>query len=66
MGTNSIKEKDMLHGGKPSSYGRKARRVMRRELTKVADYNKAMPSNHNGRLILMTLETNVSLRLIIF
>jgi len=37
MGTNSIKEKDMLHGGKPSSYGRKARRVMRRELTKVAD-----------------------------
>tara|TARA_R110001632_G_scaffold215869_1_gene343174 strand:- start:745 stop:918 length:174 start_codon:yes stop_codon:yes gene_type:complete len=37
MGTNSLKSKDLLQGGKPSSYGRKARRVMRRELTKVAD-----------------------------
>ncbi len=37
MGTTSLKEKDFLHGGKPSSYGRKARRLMRRELTKVAD-----------------------------
>ena len=37
MGTNSLKSKDLLQGGKPSSYGRKARRVMRRELMKVAD-----------------------------
>ena len=37
MGTNSLKSKDFLQGGKPSSYGRKARRVMKRELMKVAD-----------------------------
>jgi len=37
MGTTKLKSQDFIHGGKPTSYGRKARRVMRRELTKVAD-----------------------------
>tara|TARA_R110000787_G_scaffold283754_1_gene396829 strand:+ start:219 stop:395 length:177 start_codon:yes stop_codon:yes gene_type:complete len=37
MGTNALKNKDLLHGGKLSSYGRKARRVMRRELMKVSN-----------------------------
>ena len=50
MGTNSIKEKDMLHGGKPSSYGRKARR---KNLLK-----EMKPSQHNGKLTKMMLVTN--------
>jgi hypothetical protein len=37
MGTTKLKSQDFLHGGKPSSYSRKARRVMRKELMKVAD-----------------------------
>ena len=37
MGTTKLKSQDYLHGGKPTSYSRKARRVMKRELTKVAD-----------------------------
>ena len=37
MGTNALKTKDLLQGGKPSSYGRKERRVMKRELMKVSD-----------------------------
>ncbi len=37
MGTTKLKSQDHLHGGKPTSYSRKARRVMKRELTKVAD-----------------------------
>lgn len=37
MGTNALKTKDLLQGGKPSSYGRKARRTMKRELMKVSD-----------------------------
>ena len=42
MGTNALKSKDLLQGGKPSSYGRKARRVMRRELMKVADKDEVV------------------------
>ena len=34
MGTTHLKSKDFLHGGKPTSYSRKARRVMKRELIK--------------------------------
>ncbi len=37
MGTTKLKSQDHLHGGKPTSYSRKARRVMKRELMKVAD-----------------------------
>jgi len=37
MGTTKLKSQDHLHGGKPTSYSRKARRVMKRELKKVAD-----------------------------
>lgn len=40
MGTNALKNKDLLHGGKPSSHGRKARRVMRRELMRVSNGQK--------------------------
>tara|TARA_R110000772_G_scaffold235138_1_gene346734 strand:- start:305 stop:481 length:177 start_codon:yes stop_codon:yes gene_type:complete len=40
MGTNALKTKDLLQGGKPSSYGRKARRVMRRELSRVSNGQK--------------------------
>lgn len=37
MGTTKLKSQDHLHGGKPTSYSRKARRLMKRELMKVAD-----------------------------
>jgi len=32
MGTNALKNKDLLHGGKPSSHGRKERRFMSKVL----------------------------------
>ena len=33
MGTNALKNKDLLHGGKPSSHGRKERRFMKEVLS---------------------------------
>ena len=44
MGTNALKNKDLLHGGKPSSHGRKERRFMKDVLSEKGINN---PSKEN-------------------